>query len=64
MRDTARPAYVRIAGFLANLRINAEQLHPLAKWCRILSEARDISCTDASFSRRCASPRLVTDLRL
>jgi hypothetical protein len=30
---------VRIAGFLAELRINAEQLDPLAKWYRILSEA-------------------------
>ena len=39
MRDTACRAYVRIAGFLANLRSNAEQLDPLAKWYRILSEA-------------------------
>jgi hypothetical protein len=39
MRDTARQAYVRIAGFLANLRISAEQLDPLAKWYRILTEA-------------------------
>jgi hypothetical protein len=31
MRDTARRAYVRIAGFLANLRSSAEQLDPLAK---------------------------------
>ena len=30
---------MQIAGFLANLRINAEQLDPLAKWYRILSEA-------------------------
>jgi hypothetical protein len=39
MRDKARVAYVRIAGFLAGLRENAEQLDPLAKWYRILSEA-------------------------
>jgi hypothetical protein len=39
LRDKARRAYVRIAGFLAELRINAEQLDPLAKWHRILSEA-------------------------
>ena len=39
MRDKARRAYVRIAGFLAELRENAEQLDPLAKWYRILSEA-------------------------
>jgi hypothetical protein len=39
MRDKARAAYVRIAGFLATLRENAEQLNPLEKWYRILSEA-------------------------
>jgi hypothetical protein len=39
MRDKARRAYVRIAGFLAQIRQNAEQLDPLAKWYRILSEA-------------------------
>jgi hypothetical protein len=39
MRDKARAAYVRIAGFLARLRENAEQLDPLEKWYRILSEA-------------------------
>jgi hypothetical protein len=39
MRDKARRAYVRIAGFLAELRENAEQLDPLAKWYRILSVA-------------------------
>ena len=39
MRDKARRAYVRIAGFLAELRENAEQLGPLEKWYRILSEA-------------------------
>ena len=38
-RDKARQAYVRIAGFLADLRKNAEQLDPLEKWYRILSEA-------------------------
>jgi Transposase DDE domain group 1 len=38
-RDKARRAYVRIAAFLEELRINAEQLDPLAKWYRILSEA-------------------------
>jgi hypothetical protein len=39
IRDKARQAYVRIAGFLAGLRVNAEQLDPLARWYRILSEA-------------------------
>ena len=39
LRDKARQAYVRIAGFLAGLRVNAEQLDPLARWYRILSEA-------------------------
>jgi hypothetical protein len=39
MRDKARIAYVRIAGFLGGLRQNAEQLDPLARWYRILSEA-------------------------
>jgi Transposase DDE domain group 1 len=38
-RDKARHAYCRIAGFLAGLRKNAEQLDPLRKWYRILSEA-------------------------
>jgi Transposase DDE domain group 1 len=39
MRDKARRACVRIAGFLTELRKNAEQLDPLEKWYRILSEA-------------------------
>jgi hypothetical protein len=39
MRDKARRAYIRVAGFLAGLRENAEQLDPLTKWYRILSEA-------------------------
>jgi hypothetical protein len=39
MRDKARRAYVRIAGFLIERRENAEQLNPLETWCRILSEA-------------------------
>jgi hypothetical protein len=39
LRDKARQAYIRIAGFLAELRQNAEQLDPLASWYRILSEA-------------------------
>jgi hypothetical protein len=39
LRDKARHADVRIAGFLADLRKNAEQLDPLEKWYRILSEA-------------------------
>jgi hypothetical protein len=39
LRDRARRAYVRIAGFLAELRQNAKQLDPLEKWYRILSEA-------------------------
>ena len=38
-RDKARDAYRRIAGFLAGLRQSAEQLDPLGKWYRILSEA-------------------------
>jgi hypothetical protein len=38
-RDKARDAYRRIAGFLAALRQNAEQLDPLRRWYRILSEA-------------------------
>lgn len=38
-RDAARRAYVRIAGFLAQLRKTAEQLDPLERWYRILSEA-------------------------
>jgi hypothetical protein len=39
MRDRAQHAYVRIAGFLAELRKSAEQLDPRQKWYRILSEA-------------------------
>jgi len=39
MRDKARRAYVRIAGFLAELRKTAEQLDRLERWYRILSEA-------------------------
>jgi hypothetical protein len=39
LRDKARRAYLRVAGFLAELRENAEQLDPLEKWYRILSEA-------------------------
>lgn len=39
MRDKARHAYIRIADFLAGLHKNAEQLDPLARWYRILSEA-------------------------
>jgi hypothetical protein len=39
MRDKARRAYVRIAGFLADLRKTAEQLDRLERWYRILSEA-------------------------
>ena len=35
----ARRAYVRIARFLAELRNSAEQLDPLRRWHRILSEA-------------------------
>ena len=35
----ARRAYLRIAGFLAELRNSAEQLDPLQRWYRILSEA-------------------------
>ena len=39
MRDRARRAYIRIAGFLAELSENAEQLDPMEKCYRILSEA-------------------------
>jgi len=39
LRDKAREAYVRIAGFLAEIRKSAEQLGPLERWYRILSEA-------------------------
>jgi DDE family transposase len=39
MQHKARRAYVRIAGFLAELRKTAEQLDPLQRWYRILSEA-------------------------
>jgi hypothetical protein len=39
LHDKAHRAYVRIAGFLAELRESAEQLDPLEKWYRILSEA-------------------------
>ena len=38
-RDKARYAYLRIAGFLDQLRRSAEQLDPLQRWYRILSEA-------------------------
>jgi Transposase DDE domain group 1 len=38
-RDVARQAYLRIAGFLERLRNSAEQLDPLQRWYRILSEA-------------------------
>jgi len=38
-RDTLRRAYLRIAGFLERLRKSAEQLDPLQRWYRILSEA-------------------------
>jgi hypothetical protein len=39
LRDKAHRASVCIAGFLAELGKNAEQLSPLEKWYRILSEA-------------------------
>ena len=39
MQHKARRAYVRISGFLADLRQNAEQLDRLQIWYRILSEA-------------------------
>ena len=38
-RDMARRAYLRIASFLERLRKSAEQLDPLQRWYRILSEA-------------------------
>jgi hypothetical protein len=39
MRDKTRRAYVRIAGFLAELRKTAEQVDRLERWYRILGEA-------------------------
>jgi hypothetical protein len=39
MRDRARRAYVRIAGFLADVRKTAEHLDRPERWYRILSEA-------------------------
>lgn len=39
MRDKARRAYVRIAGFLTEPQKTAEQLDRLERWYRILSEA-------------------------
>ena len=39
MQHKARRAFARIAGFLAALRETAEQLDPLQRWYRILSEA-------------------------
>jgi vacuolar-type H+-ATPase catalytic subunit A/Vma1 len=39
MQHKARRAYIRIAGFLAELRKTAEQLDTLQRWYRILSEA-------------------------
>ena len=51
----ARRAYLRIAGFLARLRETAEQLNPVQRWYRILSEAlkrylkgRQLICRPAS----------------
>jgi hypothetical protein len=38
-REGARQAFLRIAGFLERLRKSAEQLDPLQRWYRILSEA-------------------------
>ncbi len=35
----ARRAYIRIARFLSELRESAEQLDPVQRWYRILSEA-------------------------
>ena len=35
----ARRAYIRIARFLSEVRQNAEQLDPVQRWYRILSEA-------------------------
>jgi Transposase DDE domain len=58
MPDKARRVHIRIAGFLADLRENAEQLDPLEKWYRILSEALQHFLHGDNFSRRCASARL------
>ena len=38
-RHKARRAYVRVAGFFARLRQTAEQMDPVQRWYRILSEA-------------------------
>jgi hypothetical protein len=37
--DFAERQYRRIAAFLNSLKVNAEQLDPMQRWCRILSEA-------------------------
>jgi len=39
MRDKACRAYIRIAGFLADLRKTAEPLDRIERWYRILGEA-------------------------
>ena len=54
VRDKARRAYVRIAGFLAALRENAEQLTRWKSGTASSARRYDTSCTDANFSRRCA----------
>ena len=56
-RDQARQAYLRIAGFLERLRKSAEQLDPLQRWYRILSEALRHFLRGRHCSRRFVSTR-------
>ena len=55
LRDKARHAYVRIAGFLGGLRQTREQLNPLENGAASSAKPSDTSCTGGSFSHRCAS---------
>ncbi|MGD0107564.1 MAG: hypothetical protein ABSC06_26520 [Rhodopila sp.] len=57
MRDKARRAYARIAGFLAELREKAEQLTRWQGGIESSAKRWGPSCKDAGFSR-CASTRL------
>ena len=54
----ARRAYLRIAGFLARLRETAEQLNPVQRWYRILSEALKRYLKGRQSTRRPGSHRL------
>jgi hypothetical protein len=68
MRDKARQAYIRIAGFLAEIRENAEQLDAREKWYRFQqasSPAQDRSLPAARQDDCCpwARPALATSRR-